>query len=110
MPNVKIYVDQTLLEERHAAINAILRPLRDCLCAELSVPAAACQLTIIPVLGLIDQPRANMEIQYLATPERTPTKITQACKVFRDLLATSIGSVPAVRATPLDPQTYVALK
>lgn len=110
MPNVKIYVDQTLLEERHAAINAILMPLRDCLCAELSVSAAACQLAEIPILGLIDQPLVNMEIQYLTTPDRTPTNITKACTAFRDLLATAIGSVPAVRATPLDPQTYVALK
>ncbi len=51
-----------------------------------------------------------MEFQYLATSERTPERIRQVCSAFRDLLTAAMGVTTAVRATPLDPLTYVALK
>jgi hypothetical protein len=79
-------------------------------CHELAVPTSACQLAIIGVIGLPDQPQANMEFQYLATSERTPERIRQVCSAFRDLLTAAMGVTTAVRATPLDPLTYVALK
>jgi len=110
MPNVKIYVDDTVLAARGAEIRALLPTLRDRICAELSVPLEAAQVAVLPVIGLSDQPLANLEFQYLATAERSPDMIRRACAIFRDLLAGAIGSTPAVRATPLDPQTYVALK
>ena len=110
MPNIKLFVDQSLLATRDAEARTLLGPLRDMACHELSVPAGACQLAIIGVLGLSDQPLVNMEFQYLATPERTPERIRQVCAAFRDLLSAALGVTPAVRATPLDPATYVALK
>lgn len=110
MPNVKIFVDQIVFETRRTAIDSMLPKLRESLCVELSVPVAACQLAVIPVLGMMDQPQANMEIQYLGTKDRTSQMITAACTVFRDIVQSAVGSVPAVRATPLDPTTYVALK
>ncbi len=110
MPNVKIFVDQALLDSRREVIAAALPRLRDALCAQLGVTPAACQLAVLPVMGLPDQPLANMEYQYLATPERTPDMIRAASAHFRALLTDPLGCVPAVRATPLDPATYVALK
>lgn len=110
MPNVKIFVNQTVFETRRTEIDSMLSKLRDSLCVELSVPVSACQLAVIPVLGMLDQPQANMEIQYLGNAERTPEMITVACKVFSEIIAPAVGSLPAVRATSLDPNTYVALK
>ncbi len=110
MPNVKIYVDETVYADRKEALTDLLLPLREAITVALKVPPAACQLAVIPVLGLPDQPVANFEIQYLGTPERTREVISEACTVFRELVAGAIGASPAVRATPLDPDTYVALK
>lgn len=110
MPNVKIYVDEALYQDRKTALTELLPHLREALCRELSVPSAACQLAVMPVLGLQDQPKANFEVQYLGIKSRTPQMIETACMVFQGLLADCLGHVPAVRATPLDPETYVALK
>lgn len=110
MPNIKLFVDQALLATRDGEIRAALGPLRDLACRELSVPASACQLAVIGVIGLQDQPLANMEFQYLALPERTPEKIHQVCAVFQDFLFAPLGLKAAIRATPLDRATYVALK
>lgn len=107
---MKPFVDQDLLAARQTEISAQLAPLRDLACRELCVPASACQLAVVSVIGLPDQPLANLEFQYLALPERTPEKICQVCAVFRDFLAPLLGSAPAVRATPLDLASYVALK
>ncbi|MCB1334824.1 MAG: hypothetical protein KDK26_14540 [Roseivivax sp.] len=110
MPNVKLFIDETLYAARRAEIAAMLPPLRESLCAEMSVPPAACQIAVLAVMGLPGQPSANLEMQYLAKPDRTPAMIAAACAVFRDVVEAALGSRPAVRATPLDPETYVALK
>ena len=110
MPNVKIFVDDAVFDELRDALAAALLPLREAICAQLSVPVVACQLAVIPVMGIEGQPIVNMEIQYLAKAERTPAVIEAACTVFRAVIEGFIGSTPAVRATPLDPDTYVALK
>ena len=110
MPNVKIFVDEDLYAARSDQIRAILPVLRDALCAQLGVPPAACQLAVLPVMGLPDQHLANMEYQYLATPSRTPDAIRAASAHFRSLMTEALGCALAVRATPLDPETYVALK
>ena len=110
MPNMKLFVDHHLLASREAEIAALLAPLRELACSELAVPASACQLAVIGVVGLPDQPLANMEFQYLATPDRTPERISQVCAAFRAFLSAPLGTTPAIRSTPLDPATYVALK
>lgn len=110
MPNVKIFVDEGVYADRKEALRAALPKLRDTICAELSVPVAACQLAVIPVLGIEAQPVANMEIQYLAKEDRTPEMIAAACAAFRPVVELAVGAVPAIRATPLDPATYMALK
>lgn len=110
MPNMKLFVDNDLMSRREAEIAAMLVPLRDLACRELAVPASACQLAVIGVVGLPDQPLANMEFQYLATPERTPKRIGEVCAAFRAFLSRPLDTTPAIRATPLEPTTYVALK
>ena len=110
MPNVKIFVDDAVYTARGRALREMLPSLRAAICEQLSVPAEACQLAVVPVIGMEGQPSANMEIQYLAKPGRTPEMITAACTALRDVVEAAAGSRPAVRATPLDPATYVALK
>ena len=110
MPNVKIFVEQSVIEERLDALERSLIPLRQSLCQEFSVPEAACQIALVPVIGAAGQPVANMEIHYLSKSDRTPEMIAAACSVFRGILEPALGKVPAVRASALDPSTYVALK
>ena len=110
MPNVKIYIDETLLATRKAGILDALEPLRRLLCDELNVAPSACHVVIQSVIGMADQPLVSMEFQYLSKPDRTPERIRNACIVFRDFLIGPLGCSPAIRATPLDPATYVALK
>ncbi|MCB1395305.1 MAG: hypothetical protein H6898_08155 [Rhodobacter sp.] len=110
MPNVKIYVDHGVLAARATEIQAMLPALRTALCRELSVDISACQLAVIGVTGLPDQPLANVEYQYLLTPQRTRDRITAASTVFRQIVAAATGTHTAVRADALDPATYVALK
>ena len=110
MPNIKIFVDETVFAARRDALRSTLGPLRESVCTELAVKPEACQIAVIPVMGAEGQALANMELQYIARPERTPERIRAACTVFRALLEGAIGTLPEVRATPLDPSTYVALK
>lgn len=110
MPNVKVYVGQALFDARRAAIAAALPGLRARLCETLSVSVPACQIAVVPVLGLEGQPQANLELGYLAKPDRTPAIIAAHCETYRAFLTGPLGTAPAVRATPLDPDTYVALK
>ncbi len=110
MPNVKIFVDHKVLSEREAQMDVALSPLREAICAALSVDHTACQLAVLPVRGLSDQPQANMEIHYMPTPVRTPQMMTAACQTFASIVEAALGTHIAVRAAALDPVTYIALK
>lgn len=110
MPNVKIFVDETLYPACQPALRAALGPLRDMLCKELQVDFAACQLAVLPVDGLPDQPPVNVELSILPRPERTRALILSVCGQVRALLGQATGAHVAVRVTSLDPETYIALK
>lgn len=110
MPNVKLFVDEGLLARSGAALRAALGPLREVLCARLSVTPAACQLAIVAVRGLEDQPLVNVEMWILPRPERTHELVTATCAEVQALVARAAGSHVAVRCSQLDPATYVALK
>lgn len=110
MPNVKLFVDQARFAQDAGIIAAALGPLREVICREFRVQPSACQIAALPVMGLSDQPGVNVEIQFLATPERTPERIRAVCSVLRAHLEKTIGAGIALRATPLDRATYVALK
>lgn len=111
MPNVKIYVDHAVWNEHETPVKAALSPIRDLLCHELKVDVSACQLAILPVHGLADQPAVNLEIMILPRPERTREAVTDVCGKLRALLTEASGGAHvAIRAAALDPETYIALK
>lgn len=110
MPNLKIYVDETLYPGCRDQLVAALMPIRAMLCAELEVPPAACQFAVLPVLALPDLPRVGVEMQILPRPDRTRARVTAICAMLRERVAAATGTHVAVRASMLDPQTYVALK
>jgi len=111
MPNVKLFVDETLWPERSDAFRAALPPMRELLCRELNVPVAACQIAIVPVWGMDDQPQLNIELSILPRPERTRAKLEALGGDLRTLFTPVVGEARiAVRFSALDPETYVALK
>jgi hypothetical protein len=71
MPNVKLYVDETLLPGCRAGLIAALPGLRTMLCDALKVDVAACQFAVIPVIAMPDLPRVNVEMHILPHPDRT---------------------------------------
>lgn len=111
MPNAKLYVDQSIWPGCQADLTAALAPMRAILCRDLAVPAAACQLAIVPVWGLADQPAVNVELSILPRPERTGEMLRALGAALQGLIGPAAGGVPvAVRISQLDPETYVALK
>lgn len=110
MPNIKIFVDETEYSALRRDLPALLTGLRDLLCAAFAVDARACQLAVIPVLGLPDQPAINVELNILPRPERTRAAITAAATHLRDAIGTATGRHVAVRIALLDAEGYVALK
>lgn len=110
MPNVKLYVDGSRYPAAQADLAALLPDLRDMLCERLSVGHAACQIAVIPVLGLPDQPLINAELHVLPRSERTPALLRQVAQDLRAHLHSATGLTVAVRITSLDPDTYLTLK
>lgn len=110
MPNVKIFVDETLYPDCRAGLGAALGPMRDYLCAAFGVDVPACQFAVMPVLGMPDLPRVNVEIQILPRPDRTRDRVTAVGLHLRDMVETVTGTHVAIRISGLDPETYVALK
>src|SRR5689334_2330987 len=110
MPNLKIFVDETLYPECRDRLAAALGPIRSMLCDELKVEVPACQLALMPVLAMADLPRVNAEMQILPRPERTRDHMVAVSRRLQDMLSSATGAHVAVRVTSLDPQTYIALK
>lgn len=110
MPNVKLFVDGGLLADCGAALDAVMLPLRDLLCARLNVGPQAVHIVILPVRGLPDQPPVNLELHILPRPERTQALIKDLCAAIRDMVSAVTLRPTAVRCAMLDPVTYVALK
>lgn len=111
MPIVKIHVDDTVHAARADKLRAALPPLRDLLCRELAVGPEACQLAVIPVAGLPDQPALNVELSIMPRAERTPERIRAVAGAVRELMSGAAGGAhTAVRVSQLNPETYVALK
>lgn len=110
MPNVKLFVDETQYRAVGPGLVALLPGLRDMLCETLSVGHAACQIAVIPVLGLPDQPLINAELHVLPRSERTPALLQQMAQDLRAHLHSATGLTVAVRIASLDPETYITLK
>ena len=71
MPNVKIFVDDSLYPALRAQVMATLGPLRDLLCARFEVDIPACQFAVVPVGAMPDLPRLNVEMAILPRTDRT---------------------------------------
>lgn len=110
MPNVKIFVDDTLYPACRATLVAALAPIRDMLCRELRVDVPACQFAVLPVAAMPDLPRVNVEMAILPRPERTRALILSVCTALQKMVEDATGTHTAIRVTSLDPETYVALK
>lgn len=110
MPNVKIYVDETLFPACRDPLVAALGPMRDYLCREFRVDVPACQFAVLPVVAMPDLPRVNVEIQILTKADRTRDRVTAIGLHLRGMLAEATGTHVAIRISGLDAETYVALK
>lgn len=110
MPNVKLYVDRITPAGRVAALEAALPALRDLICRDLQVTPDACQIALVPVTGLPDQPPVNAEFHIMPGPHRTPELLQAFAERVRDLAGQAAGQTVAVRITLLDPAGYLALK
>lgn len=110
MPNVKLYLDARLGPDMGAAIAADFADLRAHLCARLSVTPAACQLALITVTGMADQPQLNVELALMPHRDRTRAVLSGLGDELRARFkALGVPSV-AIRISALDPETYIALK
>lgn len=110
MPNIKIYIDTKAHPKAEAAIAEILPQFRDLLCESLLVGPSACQMAILSVQALQDQPDVNVELMILPSPHRTRDVLEKLGKEIQSLLNGVTGLHIAVRVAQLDPASYVALK
>ncbi|MEZ5755104.1 MAG: hypothetical protein R3D90_10180 [Paracoccaceae bacterium] len=110
MPNVKIFVDDSLYPGIRAPLTQALGPIRDMLCQDLSVDVPACQFAVLPVGAMPDLPRVNVEMAILPRPDRTREVILAVCAKLRAMVEAATHTHVAVRVTALDPETYIALK
>lgn len=110
MPNLKIHVEEATLAPCRDGLVAALPALRDLLCQRLGVAPSACQLAVLPVLGLPDQPPVNVELSILPGVERTRDRLVALAEAIRSDLEPLTQSRVAVRISQLDAATYVALK
>lgn len=110
MPNVKIHIEEAVFLACKTTLIADLPGLRDLLCHTLGVEHAACQLAILPVYGLPDQPLVNVELSILPKPDRTREKLLALAGAIRVRLEPLTAAPVAVRISQLDSVSYVALK
>jgi hypothetical protein len=110
MPNLKIFVDETLYPQCRESLAAAMEPIRSMLCDALKVDVPACQFATMPVMAMEDLPRVNAEMQILPKPERTRDHMLAVSRRLQEMLHSATGTHVAVRVVSLDPQTYIALK
>jgi hypothetical protein len=110
MPNIKIFVDETIYLGCRKSLAEALMPIRDMLCDKLHVDVPACQFAIMPVGAMADLPRVNVEMQILPKPERTREVVLDVCMKVKEMVGAATSTHVAVRVVSLDPDTYIALK
>jgi hypothetical protein len=71
LPNIKIYVNESVLTVRKPELIAALEPLREMIIGHLDVPKSACQLAIVSIVGLEDEPALNVEMHVMPGGKRT---------------------------------------
>ncbi|WP_417583461.1 hypothetical protein [Pelagibacterium sp.] len=109
MPNVKLYIDRELHKDLGSSLKSALPQIREIICSHLAIGPSACQLAVIAVDGLPDQPLANLELHILPGANRTSDKLKQLAAELQNALEPRLQVCPAVRIAQLDAETYVAL-
>ena len=110
MPNVKLYVDETVLPGCRADLIAALPGLRTMLCDVLKVDRAACQFAILSVIAMPDLPQVNVEVHLLDHSDRTRAMLKSVAEAVQAQVAAVTGTHTVVRIATLVPDTYFALK
>lgn len=110
MPNLKIFVDQSVGAETTERLHAVLPSLRELMCRQLDVPIALAQFALVPVLGLDDQAQLAVEMQILPKPERTREHLVSTCEALREALRAVADVKTAIRVTTVDPANYLVMR
>ena len=110
MPNLKVFIDETIFSDCRNALAGELGSIRSMLCRELGVEAAACQFAVLAVMAMPDQPGVNVEMQIMPKPDRTREKLAVLADRLRDAVGRATGAHVAVRISTLDPDGYITLK
>jgi hypothetical protein len=110
LPNIKIYVNESVLTVRKPELIAALEPLREMIIGHLDVPKSACQLAIVSIVGLEDEPALNVEMHVMPGGKRTQKSLEALGAAIQGMLNEATGSKVAFRCAQLDPGTYVTLK
>lgn len=110
MPNLKIFVDESIGAEGKSRLLGALPAMREFLCRELEVDPSLAQLAIVPVFGLSDQALLAVEIQILPKPQRTREHLHSTCETLRDTLRALVDVKTAIRVTIVDPANYIVMR
>ena len=110
MPNIKIYVNESVLTVLKPELIAALEPLREMIIGHLDVPKSACQVAIVSILGLQDEPALNVEMHIMPGQKRTRKSLEALGAAIQGMLNEATGSKIAFRCAQLDPETYVILR
>lgn len=110
MPNVKLFIDDRHGVGQRDALIALLPDLRAQLCVALAVEPAACQLAVIAVAGLADQPQINAELHLMPRAIRLSELLRDLAQTLRRCVQAATGLSVAVRIAAQEPASYIALK
>ncbi|MEL6463642.1 MAG: hypothetical protein AAFQ58_01635 [Pseudomonadota bacterium] len=108
MPNLKVFVDDEALPRGLPAAGR--NELRQVLIEHLNVPLAACQVAVVPVQGLPDQPLANIELSIMQHPDRTKEALSHLGAALQAVMRSHADVHSAFRCTLINPEAYVAMK
>lgn len=110
MPNIKIYIDEARFDEVRPAVADMLPGLRTLVCDRLKVDVSACQIAVVPVLAMTDQPAINVEFHILPRADRSREVLRDLAIAVRECIGNACDLTVAVRIATLDPASYVAMK
>ena len=110
MPNLKIFVDQSLGAQATSCLAEALPGIREFLCRELAVEPALAQLAIVPVNGIGDQALLSVEMQILPGARRTREVLIATGEALSVKLRAVVAAKVAIRITTVDPANYIVMR
>jgi len=109
VPNLKVHVNRDAWNVHENSITNKLPVLRELVCMGLKADISACQIAVIPFGGIDGQAEVAIEVDYLPKPERTREMVSQVCMQIKTLMIDATGCRVAVRATAVNPETYIVI-